>query len=183
VWSSFVAVRGLLPVAPPSNELTSFPLLTVIIAIFMGSAVAAIAEEAGFRGYMQLPLERAYGPVTAIATTSVIFTLGHLNHGPRILPFLPFFLAIAVIYGLLTFLSGSILPSLILHFSGDVLTFTLRYIASRQGGMPTDKVSLCAVIAFVALAALSIMGFRALAADSLDRLTSRCSLAVSHNLS
>jgi len=135
VWALFAAFRGLLHLVPPPNDLARFPMWTVLAAIVMGSAVAGIAEEAGFRGYMQVPLERAYGPVPAIAITSVLFTLVHLTHGSRILPYLPFFFAAAVIYALLAFLSGSILPSMTLHFAGDVLMFTLRYSAARQGAI------------------------------------------------
>ena len=128
VWAAFYALRPLLHVTPPSADVARFPLWTVVAMIVGGSAVAGVAEEAGFRGTMQLPLERAYGPVVAIAVTSVLFTLIHLTHGPAILVFLPFYFVVAVIYGLLAFFTGSILPSMTLHFAGDVLLFTLRYL-------------------------------------------------------
>lgn len=164
VWALFAALRGLLHIANPANDLSQFPMVTIIAAIVMGSAVAGVAEEAGFRGYMQLPLERAYGPVMAVATTSVVFTLVHLTHGAAILPFLPFYLAVAVVYGMLTRLTGSILPSMTLHFAGDVVMFALRYVAARNGaiGAATGTIAPRPAIAFIVLAALSVMAFRSL---------------------
>jgi membrane protease YdiL (CAAX protease family) len=168
VWASFAALRGFLHIAAPTIDVSRFPLVTVIAAIVMGSAVAGVAEEAGFRGYMQLPLERAYGPGIAVATTSVLFTLVHLTHGSGILPFLPFYLVVAVVYGLLTLLTGSILPSMTLHFVGDVMMFALRYVAAREGAIAstaTGTISLRAAIAFAVLAAMSVLAFRLLARE------------------
>jgi membrane protease YdiL (CAAX protease family) len=164
VWALFAAFRGVMHIAAPSNDLTRFPVWTILAAIVMGSAVAGVAEEAGFRGYMQVPLERAYGPVVAIATTSVLFTLVHLTHGTRIFPFLPFYLAVAVVYGLLAFLTGSILPSMTLHFVGDVLMFAMRYIAARQGvAAATGNIALGYAIVAAGFVVLSVLMFRLLA--------------------
>ncbi len=110
-------------------------------------------------------LERAYGPVIAIATSSVIFTLIHLTHGKAILPFLPFYLVVAVVYALMVFFTGSILPSMTLHFAGDVVMLTMQYLRAREGvmgGAPTGTISLPPAIAFLALAALSVLAFRLL---------------------
>jgi len=166
VWAAFAALRGVLHIAAPPNDLTQFPLLTVLAAIVMGSAVAGVVEEAGFRGYMQVPLERAYGPAAAIATTSILFTLVHLTHGAAVVPMLPFYLVVAVVYGILAFVTGSILPSLTLHFTGDVLMFTMRYTAVVSGAAglaPTGRISPGFAAISVALAAFSVFGFRLLA--------------------
>jgi membrane protease YdiL (CAAX protease family) len=60
--------------------LDSMPLWVAFAVIIMGSVVAGICEETGFRGYMQTPLEKKYGPVIAIIVTSTIFMLIHLSH-------------------------------------------------------------------------------------------------------
>ncbi len=168
VWALFAALRGFLHIANAPNDLSAFPVWTILAAIVMGSAVAGVTEEAGFRGFMQLPLERAYGPVIALATTSVIFTLIHLTHGAAILPFLPFFFVAAVIYGLLTIVTGSILPSMTLHFAGDVMLLTMRYIAAREGAISpaTGAVAVLPAIAFLLLAGLSVTAFRLLTRTS-----------------
>jgi membrane protease YdiL (CAAX protease family) len=168
LWAVFRAVRGLLRMAPAAEDLSRYPVLTIYAAIFMGSLVAAVVEEAGFRGYMQVALERAYGPATAIATSSVVFALIHLTHGSRILPMLPFYAAGAVAYGLLALLTGSILPSLALHFAGDVVMFTMRYETARghlAGAVP-GEVSPGGLVAFVLFAALSAAAFSVLARRS-----------------
>jgi membrane protease YdiL (CAAX protease family) len=168
VWALFAALRGLMHMANPANDLARIPMGTILAAIVMGSAVAGVAEEAGFRGFMQLPLERAYGPVIALATTSVVFTLIHLTHGAAILPFLPFYLVVAVVYGLLTLLTGSILPSMTLHFIGDVMMISLQYIAAREGAVTaaTGTIAMRPAIAFLVLAALSVIAFRLLAREA-----------------
>lgn len=164
VWALFAALRGLLHVRPPVNDLGSIPMLTVFAAILMGAAVAGVAEEAGFRGFMQLPLERAYGPAVAITTTSIIFTLVHLTHGLAVLPFLPFYLVVAVVYGFLTYLTGSILPSMTLHFAGDLVMFVLRYAAGREGVVAqAGTISPLPLVAFCMLTASSVLLFRLLA--------------------
>jgi CAAX protease family protein len=168
VWAAFAGLRGVLHIANQAGDVTRFPMLTVVAAILMGSAVAGVAEEAGFRGYMQRPLERAYGPGIAIAVTSVVFTLLHLTHGAAILPFLPFFLVVAVVYGLLAYLTGSILPSMTLHFAGDVMMFGLRFAEARQGitaGAATGSVLPGPLMMAAVLAGVSILAFRLLARD------------------
>lgn len=164
LWALFAALRGVLHIAQPPNDLSKIPIATVFAALAMGSAVAGITEEAGFRGFMQRALERAYGPVAAIAVTSVIFTLVHLSHGAAVLPFLPFYFVAAVVYGLMARLSGSIVPGMILHAGGDFLTFTLRFIAAKQGaaGGATGIAPVYFIVA-LGLASLSVLLFRQLA--------------------
>jgi len=165
VRAAFRAVVGVLQIAAPPGG-GDIPVITAIAAMVMTSAVAGVVEEAGFRGYMQLPLERAYGPAVAIATSSILFTLSHLNHGAAVLPFLPFYFAIAVAFGLLTFLTGSILPSMVLHFSSDLLTFALRYAAPQGeliGRAGTGTISMTAAMVSAACIISTVAAFRFLA--------------------
>jgi membrane protease YdiL (CAAX protease family) len=46
----------------------------------MSALVAGFCEEAAFRGYMQGPIERRYGPVVAILATGIAFGFAHLSH-------------------------------------------------------------------------------------------------------
>jgi membrane protease YdiL (CAAX protease family) len=105
-------------------DLSQFSAFTIVPTLLIGAVVAGIAEEAGFRGYMQGPLERRYGPAIAITVTSVIFGLAHLSHG-LFLPAILFDIAWGALFGLLTYLSGSILPAIILHICADALEFFL----------------------------------------------------------
>jgi membrane protease YdiL (CAAX protease family) len=168
VWAAFGALRGVLHIVQPADDISRFPIWTIAAAIVMGSAVAGVTEEAGFRGFMQLPLERAYGPVTAIAITSIIFTAIHLTHGARILPFLPFYLVVAVIYSLLTLITRSILPSMLLHFTGDVMMFAFQYLNLRLktgGAGQTGRIEIVPAIAALVLGAASAVAFRYLARE------------------
>ena len=153
----------------PSGDASHIPAWTVVATILMLSIVAGVSEEAGFRGAMQVPLERAYGPTAAIAITSVVFTLVHLSHGKAILPFLPFYFVVAVIYGLLAYLTGSILPAIILHAAGDAVTFGLQYVAVRIGAPPIAKagsISPLFVAMTLLLAALAFAICRLLARET-----------------
>jgi membrane protease YdiL (CAAX protease family) len=79
-----------------------------------------------------------------------------------------------VIYGLLTIVTGSILPSMTLHFAGDVMLLTLRYIAAREGAVSaaTGAIAVPPAIAFLLLAGLSAMAFRVLTRRSTENAIS-----------
>jgi membrane protease YdiL (CAAX protease family) len=106
----------------PRLDLSHTPSTTLLPTLLASAMVAGISEEAGFRGYLQGPLERRYGPAAAIAGTSVVFGLAHLSHG-AFLPAILFDIGWGAIYGLLTYLSGSILPAIMLHSSADAIEF------------------------------------------------------------
>jgi membrane protease YdiL (CAAX protease family) len=108
------------------TDTSRYPWSTVLLVLLMGGAVAGIAEEAGFRGYMQSAIEPEYGPVAAIAVISLTFAAIHFSHGiGSTLPRLPYYLAISVIYGVLTYRTGSILPALVIHAGGDVMEYLI----------------------------------------------------------
>jgi membrane protease YdiL (CAAX protease family) len=133
-------------------------------AIILGAAVTALAEEAGLRGFMQAPLEVLVGPAPAICITSFVFVLIHLSHGLAALARAgPFYLAAGCIYGLLAYLSQSILPSLLLHFLGDLLLFGLRSSVVHLGG-PQSRIASGPLLLAALLATLaSVIGFVILA--------------------
>ena len=56
-----------LEVLTSEYNLDASPLWLAWPALVMASLVAGVCEEVGYRGYMQVPLERRYGPVPAIA--------------------------------------------------------------------------------------------------------------------
>ncbi len=107
--------------APSTNDLSHIPFVTLVSWLLMGSVVAGIAEESSFRGYMQGPIERRHGPVVAILVTGSLFGFTHFTHPEVTLILIPYYLAVAAIYGALAYLTNSILPSVVLHASGNVL--------------------------------------------------------------
>ncbi len=142
----------LAPVTPPTYEVyyplfRDVPPLTLVYFILVLSAVAGIVEEAAYRGYMQGPIERRHGPVIAIAVVTAFFVLSHFTavqamSAPRIL-----FIAVAsVIYGILVHLSGSIVPGLILHATGDAFGIFLLWFLWAQGATRRHPVGFAAAM-------------------------------------
>jgi membrane protease YdiL (CAAX protease family) len=103
--------------------LDSFPLWAAWLILITSSIVAGICEETGFRGYMQAPMEKKYGPVAAIILTSVIFTLIHLGH-TWAWPILPHIFFASVLLGMLAYKSGSLIPGIIGHSILDIFDYS-----------------------------------------------------------
>jgi membrane protease YdiL (CAAX protease family) len=121
------AYGRLVPIpAAIAPDFSPYPWYTVLLPLLMGGTVSGVAEEAGFRGYMQSAIEREHGPVVAIAVVSLAFAAIHFTHGvSSTLPRLPYYLAISVIYGMLTYRTGSILPALAIHAGGNALEYLI----------------------------------------------------------
>jgi uncharacterized membrane protein len=100
--------------------------------LVMASIVAGVTEEAAFRGYMQTPIERRYGVVAAILVNGTMFGLLHFpNHPGEVLTMLPYYIAVAGVYGGVTWATDSILPALVLHAGGDVFSLTRFWTTGR----------------------------------------------------
>jgi membrane protease YdiL (CAAX protease family) len=124
--TTLVALRLLLPSLMPvrapsvSIPLSSYPVATVIGALLSIAAIAAVTEEIAFRGYMQKPLEEAYGIVPAILIVGIMFWVAHLDHGITI-THLPFQMSASIALGLLVYLTRSLIPAMIAHGAADIL--------------------------------------------------------------
>ena len=106
-------------VALPPQTLPDFagvPSTTIVALLLAGAPVAGIVEESAFRGYMQGPLERTFGVVTAILISGTMFALVHLDFT---LVLWPYYVAVAFVYGLVAYLTRSILPAIVLHTAGN----------------------------------------------------------------
>ena len=128
IQASFVVTFCLLPFPAERftadyKQLGSMPAWAARALIVMSSLVAAICEETGFRGYMQAPLQKRYGPGTAILLTSLFFTLIHLSHRWAA-PILPHIFFASVLLGLLAYRSGSLLTGIIGHTILDIFDYS-----------------------------------------------------------
>lgn len=142
VWAWGLAAAALLVIAWQSGVVLTFrlvefpaesftkgynfdamPAWAAWSGLIMASLVAGICEETGFRGYMQVPLEKRYGPGVGIAITSFIFMVFHLNQAwaPPVL--LHIFVGSSLI-GILAYASNSIIPGIIAHVGLDVVNFS-----------------------------------------------------------
>lgn len=102
-------------------DLAKYPVFTVAILVAMGSVVAGVVEEGSFRGYMQGPIERRHGPVMAIVVTGLLFGFAHFTHPEVTIVLMPYYLAVAAVYGALAYFTNSIFPSMVLHAGGNML--------------------------------------------------------------
>jgi membrane protease YdiL (CAAX protease family) len=64
---------------PPNAlpDVSSYPRMTVALMILMGSLVAPLMEEAGFRGYLQVALEREFRGPVAVMVSSLVLTASY----------------------------------------------------------------------------------------------------------
>jgi membrane protease YdiL (CAAX protease family) len=107
--------------AQPADDLLKIPGATLAAALVTSAAVSGLVEETAFRGFMQRPIEERHGPTIAILVTGAMFGFAHFNHPEVTLSLMPFYLAVAAIYGGLAYLTDSTLPGMVLHGGGNVL--------------------------------------------------------------
>ena len=138
--TAFCAIEFLgqrfVPSDPPRLlDLSHVSPMMFVLTYLMVSVIAGVVEESAFRGYMQSPLERRYGPFAGISIVAVLFTLAHLGVYPSMsLPQALSLLAISYTYGLLAILTGSILPGLVIHAAGNAVAFLFCWWYSRSTG-------------------------------------------------
>jgi len=122
----------------PANlfaDMSRYPRLTVALMILMGSLVAPLMEEAGFRGYFQVALERELRAPLAIVIASLLFAL---SHGPTqgfFWPKLLFYFLVGVAFGTIAYLTNSILPAIPVHIAGLLIFFTLIWPHDATRGL------------------------------------------------
>jgi membrane protease YdiL (CAAX protease family) len=121
-----------LPQSPPITAPRGMPTVTVLLLLMMSAIVAGVTEEAGFRGYMQGPIERRYGLTLGILVNGVMFGLLHFpNHPGAVMSMLPYYIAVAAVYGGVSWAANSILPAIVLHVGGDIWSLTRLWTTGR----------------------------------------------------
>lgn len=154
----------------PGNALPDFskyPMLLVILVLFMASLAASVAEEAAFRGYFQSALETKVGGFTAILITTLVISPGHSFTQGFVLPTMLFYFFVDAVFGALAYLCNSILPGIVIHTIGLFIFFAWiwPFDASRhlvsEGGV--DVWFLIHAAQAVLFAILALLAFRQLA--------------------
>lgn len=114
-------------VSMPGNVLPGadqYPVVTLLLVSAMGSLVSAFCEEAGFRGYFQVELERNFRAPIAILISSLLIAPAHAITQGFLWPVMLFYFLVDVSYGTMAYLTKSILPSLVVHVIGLMIFFT-----------------------------------------------------------
>ncbi|MGC1363611.1 MAG: type II CAAX endopeptidase family protein [Silvibacterium sp.] len=133
------------------------------LAVIVSATSAAICEEAGFRGYMQRPIEQRHGATAAILVSSLIFMASHLTKAWALAGMIPIVFGAGVLLGLLAWSSGSLIPGMIGHvvmdiglfaywWTGIAGTFTEQPIT--QTGLDRPFLIACAVFVIALLTVL-----------------------------
>jgi membrane protease YdiL (CAAX protease family) len=106
-------------------DVSAYPRITVALMIVMASLVAPLMEEAGFRGYFQVALERELRAPLAIVISSLVFALAHGPTQGFLWPKLLFYFLVGLAFGATAYLTNSTLPAIPVHFAGLLIFFTL----------------------------------------------------------
>jgi membrane protease YdiL (CAAX protease family) len=128
VQSSFVITFRMIELPESfSSQYTiidTLPFGTALFSIAMASLVAGVCEEVGFRGFMQVPLEKKFGPAFAIGVTSIIFSLAHLDRSWAI-TIMPVIFFAGILLGVLAYQAQSLVPGIIGHTILDMFDYSL----------------------------------------------------------
>ena len=121
-------------------DLSTIPTWMAWGLVVTAALTAGITEETGFRGYMQVPLEKHYGTTTAIIIVSIMFMVLHLNQAwaPPVLILL---FVMSIMWGVQAYTSGSLLPAMLSHSVADILNFSYWWtdLAGRFDKLPISK--------------------------------------------
>lgn len=100
----------------------------LVVAICL---VAPIAEEIAFRGVLWSAIEKGFGPLAALVTTTGVFMLYHLDpiQTPSLLP-------TALLLGVLRLWRGSLLPCIALHLANNAVAMVVL-LAADPDRVPT----------------------------------------------
>jgi len=127
IQSSFVVTFRLIELPDSFSSqyvvVEALPMAMALLVVFMSSLVAGVCEEVGFRGYMQVPLEKKFGPAFAITVVSITFSLIHLDRSWAI-SILPIIFFASVLLGILAYQTQSLLPGIIGHTVLDIFDYS-----------------------------------------------------------
>lgn len=173
----------------PGNVLPDFskcPMLTVVLALVMASLVSPITEESAFRGYCQMILEGEFRGAVAVLISSILFALAHVTQGFLWPKLLVYFLA-GVMFGVMAYLTGSILPGIAVHIVADLTFFALvwPYDTKRQlvWKVGADRWFWLHMLQAIIFTALAVIAFRRLASlrDRVRTVEGKCAVPGSNS--
>ncbi len=116
---SALGIAGKRTLPQPILDYADQPGGTLVLVLLL-AGMAPLLEEFAFRGWVQRPLERRYGPVPAIVVTSLVFAVAHMTPGG-----IPIYAAGGAALGYAVWATGSIWAGVALHvaWNSGVLLF------------------------------------------------------------
>jgi len=118
----------------------------IIYELLRHALVPAVLEELLFR-LIPISLLSRYSGKNAIIISSLLFAFAHCN-----LFQIPYALIAGAVLGILTLMTGSIIPSLVLHFVNNALSVVMLKYGSHEGVAAAFYISL-AVLTLVSVVA------------------------------
>jgi len=112
----------------PGNPLPNFfglPVLTAVLVIAVASCIGAITEEMGFRGYLQVTLEKYFSAPTAIIILAILVSPWHGVTQGFVWPVLLWYFFADLVFATMAYLCRSILPGIIVHLVGLAIFFSI----------------------------------------------------------
>src|ERR1700749_2998727 len=94
-----------------------------LLACVVSAASAGICEETGFRGYMQVPIEKRHGAFVAILISSFFFMVIHLTKSWSLIGVVPIVFGAGILLVLLAWASRSLVFVMIGHTLMDIGLF------------------------------------------------------------
>lgn len=127
-----------------------------IIATISMAVVPAIIEEFAIRGVVMQPLRR-YGDKFAIVASAFIFSIMHGNMAQ-----IPYTVVGGIYLGYLTVATGSIWPSVILHFINNMYSVVIMTVDTNFGETWSGMVSMGILAILVALGIFGGVSFKSM---------------------
>lgn len=154
-------------------DFSQYPTFTVVAVLVMASLVGAFVEEAGFRGYFQVILERECSAPAAIAIAAVALAPGHGMTQGFAWPTVLFYLLVDVMLGVTAYLCNSVWPGVAVHATGLLIFFVFvwPFDARRPllGNASTDGWFWLHAAQTAVFSVLAILAFRRLASVAENR--------------
>ncbi|MEM9585886.1 MAG: ABC transporter permease subunit/CPBP intramembrane protease [Planctomycetota bacterium] len=119
-----VSEQAMAAMKPFNEHITSAPWLTVV---FLMAVVPAICEELAFRGFIFGGLVREKGRLRAVLVSAVIFGISHGVLQQSIAA-----TVMGLLLGWITLKTGSVLPTILLHFTNNALSVSMGRIAESS---------------------------------------------------
>jgi membrane protease YdiL (CAAX protease family) len=145
----------------PLIEVASGANNTSVTAVLVLPVYAGISEEMIFRGALQTRLARTFGPVVAIALTTILFLGVHLQRSDFVTQWM-FFAMLSIVLGTIASRLGSVPLCIVLHAGTNFVSVAVTWwfgpflLANLRGWVLVPIACLGIACALLALASLRV---------------------------